>query len=176
MAPAFVQKNDSSIANGASGSLAYGSPNTAGNLLVAVIGWNSNVILTITDTQGNVWQPITGINNGTLNGQLWYALNAKGGANTVNLNFSSATTAIWAFIGEWSGVNGLDNFCIQNNSGGNNFLGTGTVIPNSNGVWGAATHDSTELVIGFASLSGSTTSTPAASYNLRSQATAQVHV
>lgn len=59
----------------------FGSPNTAGNFLVCVA--RSPSTGTVSDSIGNSWVKAGGINNGSFGMFIWYALNCKGGANTI---------------------------------------------------------------------------------------------
>lgn len=69
--------------------------NLQGDLLVLVERLQGPTF-TVTDSQGNNWQQSS-------NQQFWYALNCKGGANTVTLTWASATHAQLE-IAEYSGV------------------------------------------------------------------------
>lgn len=88
-----------------SGSLAFTSNNTAGNLLVAyymgTIGAFAN---TVTDTQGNAnWTLAAKSNQGFGNDiEIWYCWNCAAGANTVNGTGIGANVNL--YIEEWSGV------------------------------------------------------------------------
>lgn len=87
------------------GSLAYTSNNTAGNLLVAyymgTIGAFGN---TVADTQSNAnWTLGAKSNQGFGNDiEVWYCWNCAAGANTVNGTGIGANVNI--YIEEWSGV------------------------------------------------------------------------
>jgi hypothetical protein len=84
---------------------------TAGNFLIAATAYQVPATVTVTDSLGNTWNPLTAYNNsscGTSDGnysgvQLWYAENIKGGANTVTMQVN-ATTYIWLGVVEYSGV------------------------------------------------------------------------
>lgn len=187
MAPAFVQKTDGTLFGGTqtfTATQAYGSNNTAGNLLVAVVSWYNvsrvapnNVLVTVTDSQGNTWRSIPGRNGGAGNAgaaetlQVWFAVNCKGGANTVTFTFNDGSgggaTYGGAFIGEWSGVNALDNYDIQTNHGTG--YGVGTAVQASKS-FAAATHDSTELVLAIGQSSSYNTWSVSAPWTLRSRA------
>ena len=75
-------------------SYAFGSNNAAGNLIVvcvcgltAITGTTS---LTITDTQGNVYIPLTASWNQSIHdsySQIWYTYNCKAGANSIIATF-----------------------------------------------------------------------------------------
>lgn len=108
MAISFVQGKSSTF--GAGVGLAYTSNNTAGNLLVCVSSLGSATSLSISDTQSNTWVQAdfssTWSNNSTTSA-FFYALNCKGGANTVTVVNQSAAKADLC-IGEYSGINTLD--------------------------------------------------------------------
>jgi len=84
--------------------IAYPNNNVAGDLLFISCGWiANNVSPTISDTQGNTWVALPFLNNGTLNLQAWYCLNAKAGANSVTLTWASSLTTFGApSISEWA--------------------------------------------------------------------------
>lgn len=87
------------------GSLAYTSNNTAGNLLVAyymgTIGAFSNAV---TDTQGNTdWNLVAKSNQAFGNDiEIWHCWNCNAGANTINATGIGANVNL--YIEEWSGV------------------------------------------------------------------------
>lgn len=109
MAITFIQAAKSVEANASSGgSVAFGSNNTAGNVLVATCGNESNVITGISDTQGNIWTTFSGQVSGGHRSLAAYALNCKGGANTVSFSTSAFGFAQIA-VAEYSGVNTLDS-------------------------------------------------------------------
>jgi len=101
--PSFVQGATGVLAAAAL-SVAYGSNNTAHNLLIAVVRCNSDLAtVTVTDTQGNYW---TQLENQAATGaslsQLWYALDCSAGANTVTAwDTASYTSALELLIGEY---------------------------------------------------------------------------
>src|SRR4051812_37486634 len=86
MAVALVQ-NTSNFLGSANTTLAqaFGSNNTAGNMLVCVSGIFPTTNTTgISDTQGNTWIPVLGAATSfNLRYQVWVVLNCKAGANTV---------------------------------------------------------------------------------------------
>lgn len=109
MAPAFVQGIAHDAGSGGTvGSVAYPSNNTAGNLLVCLVRFaNSSGTFAITDSQGNTWVPIynSPFSSGTQRMVAAYALNCKGGPNTVTAtNAGGSASFIRMVIGEWSGV------------------------------------------------------------------------
>src|ERR1700693_3788543 len=85
--------------NSANPSIAFVSPNSAGNFLV-IVGRAGNLISSVTDTQGNVWK------NGyelDVQSQRWYAQNSKAGANTVTAH--GTTSSFYDLvIAEYSGL------------------------------------------------------------------------
>lgn len=108
MAIARVQKADSgAIASSTSKMVAYGSNNTAGNMLVVFISNAGTSVpgATITDTLGNTWTLLQ--SDLTLNGfvqALWVAYNCKVGANTVTVSWSTGAVNNWMAIAEYSGL------------------------------------------------------------------------
>lgn len=101
MPPAFVQ-----AANANALSVAFGSNNTAGNLLVAICG-NENPILTFSDTQNNTWIALPALaSSPSHKSQFFYCLNCKAGPNTVSFTATSSFPSI--NVVEYSGANTLD--------------------------------------------------------------------
>ena len=93
MALALVQ----STAKNASGSLAYGSNNAAGNLLILIGVSNAGIGTSVpTDTQGNTWN--LAVSRSTQ--AMFYAMNSKAGANTVTDNSGANAFSVY----EWSGA------------------------------------------------------------------------
>ncbi len=92
-------------AGAVSNAVAYGSNNTAGNLLVAVIQVSADVT-GVTDTAGNTWQKaVEEENGGGANYlEIWYVPNCASGANTVTAanSFGSSFCHIW--VAEYSGA------------------------------------------------------------------------
>lgn len=140
MAISFVQSpipaNSASVTSVAQ---AYGSANTAGNMLVAVFFTGVGSVPTISDTQGNTW--ILGFSQPTNDGGLallrvWFALNCKGGANTVTAQRNATAGNSGMIIAEYSGVNTFDKSA---SAGGN------STAPNSSAVTTTVTN---ELILG----------------------------
>ena len=87
-------------------SLAFGSDNTAGNMLVVLTNQVSSSF-TITDTAGNTWSLLSSI---TLSGStvgIWVCYSCNAGPNTVTIGGTGITIAAFT-IAEFSGVNTLD--------------------------------------------------------------------
>lgn len=111
--PAIVQK-----ASGVTGSasktlaIAFSSNTVKGNAIIVSMGMGevqgSNITLTVTDSQSNIYTQAAWENQGsTLEAAIFYAVNIAGGANTVTITIagtSSTTTAIAAEIYEVSGI------------------------------------------------------------------------
>lgn len=111
MAIAFVQAPTGYLNNATSTTapLAFASNNTAGNLLVAVIGWTNSLAngpVSIADTRGNAWTICTGIYD-TPNDQgctIAYAPNCAAGANTVTVTFNATALYRRLTLAEYSGA------------------------------------------------------------------------
>jgi hypothetical protein len=85
----------------------FGSPITAGNLIVVAVAWQGNAALNVTDSQGNVYAGATtaydAINDQTL--AIVYAANVKGGATTVTAGFGGAVPSVERLeIHEYAGL------------------------------------------------------------------------
>ncbi|MBV8143050.1 MAG: hypothetical protein JOZ60_13510, partial [Verrucomicrobia bacterium] len=82
---------------------------TAGNLNVVIVGWNSTTVnvSSITDSNGNTYQlaigPTTFPSN-SLSQSIYFAKNIAKGSNTVMVNFSGPATYPDIRIAEYSGL------------------------------------------------------------------------
>lgn len=107
-AAAFVQTKPDLGFSGSSVALAYTTNNTKGNLLIAYIEFfgGGATLTSITDSQGNSWNPVFSLptNNFGQPVYLYYAYNAKAGANTVTANLSGSATSGGFYIYEYSGI------------------------------------------------------------------------
>lgn len=115
----------------AGSTVTYNMPNTAGNVLVALIDvgdlGGTTVAPTISDSLGNTWvQAGTGTRTGvSFRWTLWYVVNCKSGANTIT--FTNATGFDFAqdfIILELAGVDTFDSISVQSGSAVNNALTT----------------------------------------------------
>src|SRR5260370_4416869 len=90
-----------------SGSVAFASPNTAGNWIAVCIrgGFSSSQVFTISDSNGNTYQQAAqvGFPTSAVTLAMYYAENIKGGANTVNVTMSVSGPLRVAIL-EYSGV------------------------------------------------------------------------
>ncbi len=105
--PAHVQSTAKQITSGTVNSVAFGSANTAGNLIVAYVLWSNTGNVTVTDAR-NTFVPVapaTRFSGGQWSSQVFYAKNIGAGANTVSATFSTAISS-WAmvYIHEYSGL------------------------------------------------------------------------
>lgn len=110
--PAFVQANAATPqTNQTQVSAAYTAAQVAGNTNIIVIGWNNvtSNILSVTDTNGNVYQLAAPVVRGSGPSQaIYYASNIKtatAGANTVTVTFNTATPFVDLRVAEYSGLN-----------------------------------------------------------------------
>lgn len=152
MAIAFVQS-----ARADAGSVAYGSNNTAGNLLVCCIGTAGDVT-NVTDTAGNTWVKATDGGGSLLWGDIWYVENCLSGANTVTLSGGYSSHQEIAVL-EYSGIattSALDQ--AQCSAIGNVGLGQ---QPDSGNV---TTTQADELLIGAIAAQSANTTTWGASF------------
>lgn len=82
----------------------YGSPVTAGNLLVCGIGCDVNATITVSDSVNGAWTAIgTRLTNSALNSQMFYKANTAAGTPTVTATCGSGNYRNLR-IGEWGGV------------------------------------------------------------------------
>src|SRR5271157_1487951 len=104
MSISLVANQNQAFVNTTTKTLAYGGSGcTAGNLLVATLESNSNILGSnpISDTQGNVWtQDINYIPGGGVYETVWHAVAKTTGANSVTVNLASGNYLIFS-ISEW---------------------------------------------------------------------------
>ena len=105
-----IVQHRSAAVNNATGTttLAFASPNVAGNLLVYCCGTgvNSVTLSAATDNNTNIIAPAVSVTGGAGNGQnrIDYVANCHAGANTVTLNSSAITDDLHIHIWEISGL------------------------------------------------------------------------
>lgn len=105
---AHVQSRGDGVCGGACGSTveAYASDNSAGGLLVACMVLDpAQTVSTVADSQGNSWQRAVQIaagGGGTVD--VWYAMDAAAGANTVTATYSASASYAALMIHEYSGA------------------------------------------------------------------------
>ncbi len=112
--PNFVQSNSSTpTAPQSQVTVPFKSSQTVGNLNVVVVGWNdaSAQVLSLTDSQGNIYQLAVGptvlTDSPAISQSIYYAKNisaATAGANTVTLTFTKAAGYPDVRIMEYSGI------------------------------------------------------------------------
>src|SRR5271157_982709 len=122
-------------------SCSYSQANGGGNTLV-LVGRFGVTVSSITDSQGNLWEP-AGVNGST---GLWYATNSKAGTNSVTVTFPT-NQPFQGVCAEYSGQLRLDQ--LAQGAGG-----TGTAAASSS----ISTIASGDLIIGFGN--NYTTNTP----------------
>lgn len=161
MAIALVQS-----ASAAAPSCAYGSANTAGNLLVAVLqDSNDPAGITLSDTRGNAWIKAVGLYSSglVLSGSIWYAANCAAGANTVAVAGGFTVFQCLA-VAEYSGIataSPLDKTAVDLNSA--------AASPDSGPT--AATTQADELLVGGIALDAGSAVTWTGSFTSRQSAT-----
>jgi hypothetical protein len=117
-------------------------PNTAGDfLLVSGTIAHPAGTLTISDTLGNIYTPVTTPatdTNQNVTSYLWYVPNCKGGANTVTLTPATAG-ALEIHVSEWSGISStypVDVFASATGTGTNASSGVATTTANGELIYG----------------------------------------
>ncbi len=135
-----------------SNAVAFGSDNTAGNLLVAVIQVSADVT-GVTDTRGNTWVKAVEEENAGASTylELWYVENCAAGANTVTAanGFGASFAHVW--VGEYSGV--ATSSALDQTAGGQSSTGN----PDSGAT--ATTAQADELLVGGIANNGARTVT-----------------
>jgi hypothetical protein len=86
-------------------SVSTGITLTAGNFVVVAVAWAGATPATLSDTLGNTWYgtAATPATSCSPTAQIWYAQNAKGGADTITAT-SAGSTAVTFCVGEYSGI------------------------------------------------------------------------
>lgn len=106
MAIAFVQSTHSTALTTA----AFGSNNTAGNMIIVFVTQQGNVTFSCSDSAGNVYTPLAVQHNipNTVSAQIFYSIGIAGNpANTITVTPSSGTPGSIA-IHEFSGLSAFD--------------------------------------------------------------------
>jgi hypothetical protein len=171
MGIAYVQSAGSNAASGTTQTQAFASNNTAGNLLICVTDPAvPNILLAssnpVTDTQGNTWVLAASFINASYTPQyIYYAANCKGGANTVQVVYASASAFPIMAIAEYSGIATVSPLDQGSNITTAQTTGTPYLSPTVN------TNQANELLISnvYIAAGQATTLTPAGGWNLRQQ-------
>ncbi len=162
--------------SGSAVTAAYSAANVGGHLLIAHVGWvdaaGTTNVTSLTDTNLNNWFPARAKTRQATNQyavQIWYSFGNKAGANTVQANFSAATTFTRIGVAEYESSNGsfwtdpLDQS--NGGTGSSNAPAAGNVTPTQNN----------ELVVSTAAINSGTLSA-GASYALRTTPTIDVRM
>ena len=109
---ALIQQSSSASVGSNSETLALASAVHPGDALIASFN-NTHDGLTVTSISGGgvTWHRANIENDAiTADSEIWYGLNAPGGATTVTVNLSGTTSGVFYAlnVSEWSGVGGLD--------------------------------------------------------------------
>lgn len=112
MAAAYVNDGDGFNSASASSIAAAATSHTTGNLLVCGVRHEgATTTISISDTAGNTWVPLTKVAhpNGDMWLQLFYVLNCTGNAsNVVTATFGAARTWRYIQVQQFSGLNTYD--------------------------------------------------------------------
>jgi hypothetical protein len=143
----FIQANSTQIGSASTATTSFNLAQTAGDLNVAVVGWNdtSATVKSVSDTAGNTYTLAAPATQGTLLTQaIYYAKNINAAANNIVIvTFNQAAIDVDVRIGEYSGLDsfnpldaaggasgtgaGLDSGPIATTSSGDLFLGASMV-------------------------------------------------
>jgi len=141
--------------------LAFTSPNTAGNFIAVVIrgGLSNSQVFTITDSNGNTYKQAAqiGSSGSAVTNAIYYAENIKGGANTITASMTVSGPLRFAIL-EYSGVatsNSLDVAVVATAT---------STAPNSGN---ATTTVSGDLLLGAVGTADSTAFTAGTGYTIR---------
>ena len=119
-------------------SVSFASSVTVGNAIIVAIAAVGPAISSVADTQGNTY--VQAVASGS--DAIWYAVNVKGGADTVTANFATSTGYSLIYVHEYAGLaaNPLDQVSTQ--------TGTGTAVTSG----AKTTTQANELIFGYASV------------------------
>ena len=149
MSIVFVQAAQAALAGPTSTpSATWGSPATAGNLIVASISWTALTgtdVSSVVDGGDTFTRGASTITSGTRQMSIWYCLSTGGGGTLVRFNMAAAITLGQVEIAEYSGVSSFD-LAIGSASG------TGTVA--TSGSFTPAAGGETVMCHGWATLGG----------------------
>ncbi|HEX2381560.1 MAG TPA: LamG-like jellyroll fold domain-containing protein, partial [Acidimicrobiales bacterium] len=149
--PLFVQGRSQEVQTGTTNSLAFTQANTAGDLIVVSLLWDSVATVTVSDTRGNTY--VAGATRVTW-GSNWsaktmYAKNIAGGPNTVTITYSTPITSFGTlYIGEYSGVDKANPLDVKASR-------TGTAAAMTSGA--VTTTNPNDLLYGFGASNGAVT-------------------
>jgi chitodextrinase len=136
-------------------SVPYAGAQTAGDLNVAVVGWNDTVatINSVTDSQGNAYTLVVGPTqvSGTLQQAIYYAKNiaaAAANANVLTVSFNGAATSADIRILEYSGLDYVSPLDVTASATGNSKTSTSAT---------ATTTNTNDLILGANIVVSSTT-------------------
>jgi hypothetical protein len=162
----FVQENPGSCNPCSSTTVPFGSNNTAGNLSVVAINFvDTASLLSVTDTQGNVYVRASGIHNaaGSALAYIYYAKNIKGGANSVTVTLNSSVI-LEVIVHEYSGLDTVSPLDVTASSSG---------VSSSLDSGPATTNFANELIFGWGPNGGSGP-TAGAGFTARSTSTGDI--
>jgi hypothetical protein len=141
--PAHRQSTAKQITSGQTNSVAFGSANAAGSLIVAYVIWSNTGTVTVTDSRNSFTPvaPVTRFSSNQWSSQVFYAKNIGAGANTVTATFGTPISS-WAmiYIHEYSGVDKvapLDGFSTATGTGAAMNSGPMTVTGTNDLIFGA---------------------------------------
>jgi hypothetical protein len=104
---ALVQSNSATGSGVTSLAAAFGAPNTAGNLIIAVVRMSTTTqTVTVTDNAGNTYTDAVSQAQSSDGHQihLFYASNIVGGSNRVTATFSASNNHPWLAVYEYQGL------------------------------------------------------------------------
>ncbi|HTO53816.1 MAG TPA: DUF4038 domain-containing protein [Myxococcota bacterium] len=109
---AFVQKAQEEIESGNVAEAAFRRANGDGNLIVAYVVWDNSGVVTLSDSQGNDYEPAGDSAQGVPgSAQVFFARNVRAGKNTVSASFASpVTTHAALYVHEYARMSRLAPF------------------------------------------------------------------
>ena len=163
-APAFVQEKDNQVTSGTSSRVTLSSPAAAGNLIAVYLIWDNTGGASVSDSLGNAYVSAVGPtrwSNGNYSAQIFYAINARGGSETVTATFAAKITSFGiVYAHEYSGVNPTAALDVTAAAAGT----SGSLSSGS-----ATTTNATDLLFG-GGVSANMVMSPGAGYTARSRA------
>ena len=143
-ATTLVQHKSKDAGTNTTASVAFSSPNTAGNFIAVAIrgGLSSSQVFTVKDSNGNTYKKAVqvGFTSSAITSTIYYAENIKGGANTVTVSMIVSAPLRFAIL-EYSGVatsNSLDATAAATGTGTAVSSGSATTTINGDLLFGSA--------------------------------------
>jgi len=120
--PSFVQVSHNQISSGTSATVPFGNTTRAGNTVVVYVIWSNTGSVTLTDAVGNSFVSAAAAVTWGSNyrAQVFYAVNIKGGTDTVTATFQNAVNSFGVvYVHEYAGIDPLAPVDVTVSASGN---------------------------------------------------------